>query len=368
MLRTSVLGGACLLLAACANHQPTKQLAMGLPGFMDQSTAIEKQRPVLPTTHFVKWYSDDRFAGRIELDYISGMSQRDYLFEEPNQELFRPMVKAALEQSGLQARTAAAARYALQIDFHELDTDGFGRHFAGKTSATYRIVDRFSNEAVFQQTVQSNFLAEYPGLNEDDASFAYDVSAPGVIRATQAFGAFSLYEAGFVEVWNNNGKLRDFFGGDTISEVSQASWDDTYQAYAWTTGISVVSGPALVLIGQLDPTNYVSLQLEGRSEQQIGTDARYGNLSKAGLASRSARKRAAQLNTHLLAQSLTVFLMDFAQHEGVPLTQLVACNAADAAASDVIEALRSGQRTISDDCVRYKKPKFSRGVAITKYK
>lgn len=367
MFRQFCIGASVLLLAGCANHQPTKQAAMGLPGFMNETDTIETQRPALPVTHFIRWSQDDRLEGAVELDYIAGMSQRDYLFEEPNQELFRPMISRALTQSGLRARTGAGARYALQIEFTTLDTDAFGRHFAGRTDAIYRLVDRRTGETVYESTIGSRFIAAYPGLNEDDASFAYDVSAPGVIGATKAFGAFTLYEGGLVELWNNNQKLQDFFGGDSISEVSQAGWNDTYQAYAWVTGISALSGPTLVALGQMNPLNYMSLQLEPRGERPGFTQSRHGNLTERGMGSRSARKRANQLNSHLLAQSLTYFLMDLSEAENVRLTRLVACDDAPSSTDEIIEAIRKREQIITDDCTQYTTSPHYRGVGITQY-
>lgn len=363
-----VAGPALALLAGCANHQPTKQMAMSTPGFLNQADTIERQRPVLPVSHYIKWHGTNRLHHGLELDYIAGMSQRDYLFEEPNQGMFRPMIAGALSQSQLQAKTAAGARYALQIEFHELDSDIFGRHFAGKTTATYRIVDRRTESVVYQNVIKSNFVAAYTGLNEDDASFAYDVSSPGVIGATQAFGAFTLWEGGLVELWNNNRKLQNFFGGSPIDEVSQAGWNDAYQGYVWTTGLSAISGPLLVLLGQLNPTNYVSLQLEPSQDREIYTAARHGNLSERGLAERSARKRAQQLNSHILAQSLTYFLLDLASRERVSLTQLVACKDADYSAKETIEAVRSRMRVVTDDCRQYIVKDNNRGVPITTYR
>lgn len=367
MLKPLISAASLVLVAACANHQPTKNAMMGLPGFMNKEDTINKQRPQLPRTHFIHWENDDRLKNSVVLDYISGMSQRDYLFEEPNQELFRPMVLRALVKSGLQARTEAGARYALQIEFNTLDADAFGRHFAGKTDATYRIVDRKTGEAVYENQVGSRFIAAYPGLNEDDASFAYDVSSSGVIGATKAFGAFSAYEGGLVEVWNNNEKLQNFFGGEPIDEVSQGGWNDTYQAYAWVTGISAVSGPALVALGQMNPLNYISMQLEPRGEQPDLLKARRGVLSERALASRSARKRANQLNSHLMAQSITYFLMDLAESEDVKLTRMVACNEVADDADEIINAIRQNERIVSDDCTKYIDMDRSYGVGITQY-
>lgn len=378
-MRNAILAGAAVLcLAACANSPGVKNAAMSTPGFMNKTQTIERQRPRLPVTHYIRWNQGDRLLHGLELDYISGMSQRDYLFEEPNQQLFRPMLDNALTSSGLQARTAAGARYALQIEFHELASDAFGRHFAGKTTATYRVVDRRTGQPIYENLIRSNFIAEYPGLNEEDASFAYNVSAPGVIASTAAFGAFTLYEGGLVEVWNNNRKLRDFFGGSEIDEVSQAGWNDAYQGYVWTAGISALSGPALVLLGQMNPLNYVSLQTDPMNYLPLGLShiderqreanaARQGNLSKVGQGERNARKRAQQLNTHILAQSLTYFMLDLAQSENIVLTQLVACRDSDYTADQLIQSVRLRARIITDDCGQYLKKDYKRGVAITAY-
>ena len=188
-----------------------------------------------------------------------------------------------------------------------------------------------------------------------------------VIGATKAFGAFTLYEGGLVELWNNNQKLQDFFGGDSISEVSQAGWNDTYQAYAWVTGISALSGPTLVALGQMNPLNYMSLQLEPRGERPGFTQSRHGNLTERGMGSRSARKRANQLNSHLLAQSLTYFLMDLSEAENVRLTRLVACDDAPSSTDEIIEAIRKREQIITDDCTQYTTSPHYRGVGITQY-
>jgi hypothetical protein len=357
-----VAGPALAFLVGCANHQPTKQMAMSTPGFLNEADAIERQRPVLPVTHYLKWHTEDRLHHGIELDYISGMSQRDYLFEEPNQGMFRPMVQGALRQSQLESKTAAGARYALQIEFTEIDTAFFWRNFAGKTKATYRIVDRRTEAVVYESEIKSNFVADFTGLNEDDASFAYDVSSPGVIGATQVFGAFTLAEGGLVELWNNNRKLRDFFGGSPVQEASQAVWNDAYQGYVWTTGLSAISGPFLVLLDQLKPTNYISLQLEPSYDRELYTSVREGNMAERGLGERSARKRAQQLNSHILAQSLTRFLHELSVAENVSLTQLVACKDADFSATEMIEEVRSRMRVVTDDCRQYLGEDNSRGV------
>lgn len=369
-MKNIIMAGALILcLAGCANNQATKNAVMATPGFMNKSQTIERQRPRLPVTHYIRWHEGDRLLHGVELDYISGMSQRDYLFEQPTQQLFRPMINDALLSSGLQAQTPTSARYALQIEFHDVDSATFGRHLAGKTSATYRLVDRATGAPVYENVIRSNFIAEFPGMNEEDASRAYDISAPGVIAATKGFAAFSIYEAGLVEVWNNNQKLQNFFGGSPVTEISQSDWNNVYQAYAWVAGISAISGPALVLWQQVNPANYVALQTLPRAEAPIGARAaRQGNLSVTGQGERNARTRAQQLSTHLLAQSFTYFMIDLAANENVPPTKMVPCAGGQSSADDLVMAVQSRTRLVSDNCVHYTTPDTSRGVGLTSYR
>lgn len=133
------MAGTILTLAGCANTAAIKNAAMSTPGFLDRSDTTEIQRPTLPISHYIKWSPGDRLREGVEIDYINGMSQRDYLFQEPNKELFRPMLEGALAKTGLRSHTAAGARYALQIEFSELSNAHFGRNLAGKTRANYRL-------------------------------------------------------------------------------------------------------------------------------------------------------------------------------------------------------------------------------------
>lgn len=239
------------------------------------------------------------------------------------------------------------------------------RERRGRTTG---LVDRHTNLVVYENTIGSNFVAKYPGINERDASLAYDISAPGVIGATRVFGAGAIYEGGFVELWNNNERVRDFFGGDSIEEASQGTWNDAYQSYLWVTGISAIAGPTVVVLEQINPLNYATLQLDPfRGETARGTQARNGALSTSGFGSRRAQTRAEQLDTHLLAQSVTLFLMDLARAEDVSLTRLVACNASDASAKDLVEAVRMREKIVTDDCTLYNKRDDNRGFGISTY-
>lgn len=365
-MKSSVLFLGAMALSACANHAPTKKFFMGTPIFMGEADTLEVQRPANPATHFVKWERGDRLHGGVIVDFVSGMSQRDYLFKEPNQRLFRPMLDYALSASNLKAESPIAARYALQIRFDELDVAKFGVDFAGKTLANYTLVDRMSGEVIYSKDVGSNFLAIFPEFNEGDVSRAYDISAPGVIKATQDMALFAIGDGLVGEAISQNSWLSDFFGD--YDEASQATWNDTYQAYFWISGISAISGPLIVAVEQLFPTKYFNINLWRDDEPNRGAQVRNGPLSTRGFASRNGLERARQLNAQLLSQSITLFLIDLSRSEGVPLTQIIPCNQLDNSPEAILASANPQLRFQTDDCMKYVSKNDRRGVAIPSWK
>ena len=383
-MKKSILFLGSLGLAACANHTPTKNAAMSTPFFMGAEDTIEIQRPANPATHFVKWEQGDRLYGGIVVDFIGGMSQRDYLFKEPNKRLFVPMLEYALQASNLKAggtrrrapgpfpepwlreKPSIEARYALQIRFREIDVAKLGADFAGKTRANYTLVDRSTGEIVYSRDIGSNFLAIYPELNEYEVSRAYNISAPGVLASTYAFAKFAIGDGVVGEAISQNSWLSDFFGD--YDEASQATWNDAYQGYAWATGISALSGPLVIALEQMDPRNYLNINLWRDDEPDIGAQVRNGPLSTTGFGSRNGLERARQLNAQLLSQSITLFLIDLSRSEGVPLTQLVPCNKLDNSTEAIMASASPDMRIITDDCMKYVGRKDRPGVAITSWK
>ncbi len=297
---------------------------MATPFVMAQGEHVALQRPDLPMTESLAWTPNDRLYHSVIVDYVEGMSQRSYLFSKPNQSVYRPMLEAALARSGLLARTPAEARYALQVSFAELRANDVGLDFAGHSRATYRLVNRRTGEKVFETSVEARFLATYPRLNESDFALAYDIARPGVVGAASAYGTFALAEGGVVELVNNNERLSDFFGGP-IDEATQATWTDVQQAYVWTTGLSLLAGPLVVLLDQIDPTNYIAFASDDERMESGVSGARHGYLSQQGLGSRDGGERARQASTKMLGQSITKFVLDLGRSEEVRFKAILPC-------------------------------------------
>jgi len=340
---------------------------MNSPFFMSEEVTIERQRPQNPNNVLIKWSPEDRFYKSLVIDYVSGMSQRAYLFEEANQSVYKPMLGWAMNEADLYAPTNLAGVYGLQIDFVELDTQSFGMDLAGKSVANYRIVSRQTGQVIYEKQIASNFVAIYPRLNEDDASQAYDISSKPFFSSTASFLGGAVGEGLIVEAINNNRILNDFFGGN-IDEASQGSWNDFYQSYIWVSGISLVAGPTITLIEQINPMNYLSLKFNDRVSARSAAQARRGPLSVSGLGSRNGAERARQVNAQILAQSISYFLADLSDSEGVGFTQILPCGGGEAVSEMWTTAMHKGLRVISDSCGPYMKTDSSDGFGLSTWK
>lgn len=346
---------AALTLGACAGSPLSKEGFMETGIGMSHDNTILMQRPTYPNSHIIAWDLDDRFHQSVTLDYISGLSQRSYFFAEPNQAVFRPMLLWSLDRSGLQAPTRTAARYGLQVEFIDIDSNAFGTSMAGRSTAIYRIVDRASGRVVYEDTVRSNFLAIPPGLNEDDANTAYGISMPPLLATQASFGTFAVGDGVVVETINNVRDLRHFFDGP-LDEATQATWNDAYQGYLWGTGLSALSGPVLVGLAQLNPLNYVAFgDYHGTGPKAPVRGALKGPLSESGIASRNGTERGRQLNQQMLAQSITKFLIRMADAEDVKLTLMVPCLASDELDTLRQDIILSGHAYRTDDCTAYQR-------------
>lgn len=349
MVQCKWLAGVAVLgLASCAG-QSAKNAAMSSPFVMDQSENVAVQRPRLPNTDAVAWMRDDRLYRSVAIDYVQGMSQRSYIFSKPNQQVYQPMLEWTLDRAGLLARSPVNARYALQVEFMDLDTEAFGVDFAGRSTAVYRIVDRWSGEAVYENVISSNFLAIYPRLNETDFATAFDLSKDIVVKSVTAYAGYALIEGGLVELINNNDDFRDFFDDD-IMEASQATWNDVTQAFVWTAGVGALIGPLEIVRQQLDPTNYIAM---ARSNERTGVPvngARRGALDEDGFASRSAGKRARQASAQMLAQSLTKFVIDLGFQEDVDFVAIMPCNGTAEVEAAKFQLMTQGVRWYAPDC------------------
>lgn len=359
-----VLALPAVSLAACSAGA-VKSAVMNSPVGMSPENTLALQRPALPNTDLIAWTEHDRMYRSVVVDYVSGMSQDSYLFAKANQRQYRPRLEWALDRAGLLATTPAAARYALQVEFVELKNATFGVDFAASSVANYRIVERSSGSIVFEAPVKAGFIAVYPGLNEDDFAKAYGVSKPGVRLGVGGLAKYALGEGVLVELINNNTWLSDLVDGDVV-EASQATWDDVTQAFVWTTGVSLLAGPALIVKEQLDPTNYIAFAGVDSDARSAPRAARQGALSEAGFGSRSGGERARQADAQMMAQSLTRFMIDLAVNENVRFVTLLPCGR-NAEVEDMKVALTAaGQDWRTESCDPAQLPEPARGLGYTR--
>lgn len=334
---------------------------------MSEELTLLSQRPSYPNSHLIAWDEDDRLYRAVTLDYVAGLSQRSYFFAEPNQQVFRPMLQWSLERGGLSAPTPTAARYGLQVEFIDIQSDVFGTSFAGRSTAVYRIVDRATGGVVYEDTIESNFLAIPPGLNEDDAHTAYSISAPPLLATQAAFGTFALGDGVVVETINNVRDLRHFFDGP-LDEASQATWNEAYQGYLWGTGLSVLSGPVLVGLQQLNPFNYVAFgDINGTGPHSAPRGTLRGALSERGIAARNGTERGKQLNQQMLAQSVTKFVIRLAEADDVRFTLLLPCVGSEEMKALQRDIVLAGHSFQTDDCTAYAERGPARGFGFNNW-
>lgn len=228
-------------------------------------------------------------------------------------------------------------------------------------------MSRQTGEVVYDKQIASNFVAIYPRLNEDDASKAYDVSSKPLFSAISGLAAGVIGEGLIVESINNNEPLSDFFGGP-VNEASQGVWNDFYQSYFWVSGISLVSGPAVVALEQINPLNYLSLKFNDSVTAKRQAKVRRGAFSEFGLGSRNGAERARQVNAQILAQSIAVFLTDLSGSENVGFTQILPCGGGKAIDDMWTTAMQRGIRVIGDNCEPYMSATPADGFGISTWK
>ena len=259
-------------------------------GCASQATRVTLQRPDLPTGMAFRIPDHHALRGAVVVDYISGMSQYSFWFAEANQNQFRPMLETALDRSGLLARTPAAARYALQIEFVELRGSFFGSDFDSRSRAIYRIVERRTGAVVSEQTIDAGFMLKYVGLVEEDAAAAYwltaGVAAVGLVHYA---GAANQTEA----------------------------WRQAYQATLWST--------LFVPLEFINPFNYIAGNDFFGQRQVPRPRVLNGDLSTEGYGARNGRVRGLQADKQMMRQSIAKFVMAFSAEQNIPLTVILPC-------------------------------------------
>nr|WP_312163428.1 hypothetical protein [Brevundimonas diminuta] len=263
---------------------------IGVGGCASQATRVALQRPDLPTGQAFRIPDHHPLRGSVVIDYVSGMSQYSFWFAEANQNQFRPMLETALDRSGMLAKSPAAARYALQIEFVELRGSFFGADFDSRSRAIYRIVERRSGRVMSQQTVDAGFMLKYVGLVEEDAAAAYWLTA-------------GVFAAG----------LANYAG----AADQRTAWRQAYQYTLWST--------LFVPLDFINPFNYIAGTDFWGKQQVPRPHVLNGDLSTEGYGARSGRVRGLQADKQMIRQSIAKFVMGLAEEQNIPLTVILPC-------------------------------------------
>lgn len=263
---------------------------VGTSGCASQATRVALQRPDLPTGQAFRIPDQHPLKGAVVVDYISGMSQYSFWFAEANQNQFRPMLETALDRSGMLAKSPAAARYALQIEFVDLRGSFFGADFDSRSRAIYRIVERRSGRVVSQQTVDAGFMLRYVGLVEEDAAAAYWLT-------------YAVASVG----------LANYIGAADQS----TAWRQAYQATLWST--------LFVPLEFVNPWNYIAGTDFWGQQKVPRPRVLNGDLSTEGYGARNGRVRGLQADKQMMRQSIAKFVMGLATEQNIPLTVILPC-------------------------------------------
>lgn len=259
-------------------------------GCASQATRVALQRPDHPTGQAFRIPDHHALKGAVVVDYISGMSQYSFWFAEANQNQFRPMLETALDRSGMLAKSPAAARYALQIEFIDLRGSFFGADFDSRSRAIYRIVERRSGAVISEQTVDAGFMLGYVGLVEEDAAAAYWLT-----MGVAAVG------------------LAHYAGASDQS----TAWRQAYQATLWST--------LFVPLSLANPFNYIAGNDFFGQRSVPRPHVLNGDLSTEGYGARNGRVRGVQADKQMMRQSIAKFVMGLAAEQDIPLTVILPC-------------------------------------------
>lgn len=330
---------------------------MALVGCATTADQVEMQRPALPNTEGLAWKPDDRLYRSVAVDYVKGMSKRSYLFSEGNQLGFKPMLEAALYRADLLAPTPTAARYALQVDFTQLDGAAIGTDFSAKSVATYTVVNRATGEEVLKKTVNADFTAVFPLLNEGDAEIAT-----------------ALPEAVVTGISKLGDKAPEVATGAMIVDKSVVSWSPreiwsggggrvAYQSAAW----AALWGPAYAGMKFINPFNFVGFP-NYFGETPDAPQARQGALSTRGFGSRSGYERAHQADYQIMAQSITKFVIAAGEAEDVKFTTVLPCLDNAEVKEIKYNLMLKGMPWKTDECTAYSRANSPTGLGYTSYK
>ena len=134
--------------------------AAGLSGCASAASdaaALRLQQPALPSDQAAVWGPKDRLYRSVTVDYVGGLG-------EPSR--YGALLESSLDRAGLLAPTRTSARYALQVNFAR--PEGMFSGLGDDTWAQYRILNRASNQIIFERGAPASFRASYAPLAGGD--------------------------------------------------------------------------------------------------------------------------------------------------------------------------------------------------------
>jgi hypothetical protein len=147
--------------------------AVAASGCASRDTMRALQAPAPAPQGMIRFETEHHYRDAIVVDWIGGISQRSYLFAEPNQRVIRPVVQDALIDTGLLASTNVRARYGLRILVTEAHGPSVGAEYDSEFVATYTLVDRQSGDQVWQREIRTPGVGAFLALNEYDWQAAW---------------------------------------------------------------------------------------------------------------------------------------------------------------------------------------------------
>jgi len=231
----------------------------------------------------------------VAIEWIGGMSRHSYIFAEPNQNVFRPVLQAALENSALAAGTNVRARYWLRVDVAEAHGPSVGGHFQSEMVANYVVMDRAAGSELWRREIRSPGAGQFLSYNEEDWRTAWFVDP---FTAAIALG----YPGNYFP-----------FASDSRAENARRSGD-----------------------------------LAAAEARQRLTNSAFGD----ALADRWGRTRAARANYAAAAANVSAFLVAFAADNGVAITPMLPCEGSPEIEALKQDILASGGNFTTDSCTR----------------
>ncbi len=142
-------------------------------GCASRDTMRALQAPATPPQGMIHFEESHQYRDAIALEWVGGVSQRSYVFAEPNQRVIQPIIASALEDTGLLAGTTVRSTYGLRVLVSEAQADEIGADFSSEMAATYTLVDRATGQEIWQREIRTPGAGYFLAFNETDWQAAW---------------------------------------------------------------------------------------------------------------------------------------------------------------------------------------------------